>query len=64
MYTCMCVCVYKCTYTHINIHKPTHTLINTDTHTSPVDGYIGYFKIFLRYKLCCNAHPGYIIFLH
>ena len=71
-YTCVCVriCIYVCAHvyihihTHRNIHKPKHTLINTDTYTYPVDGYTGYFLIFLGHTLCCSAHPGYSFFLH
>lgn len=74
MYTCMCVhiCIYVCahvfihTYIHRNIQNPKHALINTDTHTSPVDGYAGCFLISLGHTLRCTAHPGdiYIYILH
>lgn len=68
MYTCMCVhiCIYVCahvfihTYIHRNIQNPKHALINTDTHTSPVDGYAGCFLISLGHTLRFSAHPGYI----
>ena len=66
VHICICVCahVYIHIHTHRNIHKPKHTLINTDAHTSPVDGCTGYFLIFLGHTLCCSAHPGFFFFFY